>query len=168
MTGPRLRTDIVDAYVFRRDERHGVEFLQLLRAGEPLKSTWHPVMGHVEAGESAVQCALRELEEETGLARENPALLGVWALEQVHPFYVAAMDCVVLSPRFAVEVSPEWSPTLDSEHSNARWVSAKDVGVSFLWPSQRAACAEIIAEVVPKDSPAASIVRIDARNVPRA
>ena len=36
--GPRLRADIVDVYIFRR-KRSGIEFLQLLRASEPLSGS---------------------------------------------------------------------------------------------------------------------------------
>ena len=89
VAGPRVRTDIVDVYIFRR-ARGVVEFLQLLRSADPLKDTWHPVMGHIERGETATACALRELEEEVGLRAGDPAFKRMWALEQVHPFVEAA------------------------------------------------------------------------------
>ncbi len=141
--GPRLRADIVDVYIFRR-KRSGVEFLQLLRASEPLMNTWHPVMGHIEKGETAVTCALRELGEEVGLRVNDAALLGVWALEQVHPYYVAEIDQIVLSPRFAAEVTPAWEPRLNNEHAKLRWVKRADVAKKFMWPGQVAACGEIV------------------------
>lgn len=145
--GPRLRTDVVDVYVFRRSAPgdSAISFLQLLRAGEPLAGTWHPVMGHIETGETAVDCAFRELGEELGLTPRDPALLGVWALEQVHPFYIAAIDTIVLSPRFAAEVSPGWLPTLNAEHSAHRWVLENEVATAFMWPGQIAACREVLA-----------------------
>jgi dATP pyrophosphohydrolase len=163
--GPRLRSDIVDVYVFRRHAgtqspaapaklRHegeasgGVEFLQLLRASEPLAGTWHPVMGHIEPGETAAACAWRELKEELGLAPTDPALLGLWALEQVHPFYIAAIDSIVLSPRFAAEVAPAWQPRLNHEHTSARWVPAPDVQTMFMWPGQASACREILESLL--------------------
>ena len=121
--GPTIRADIVDVYVFRTadDARTaadsaGVEFLQLLRSGDPLARTWQPVMGHCEGGERAPACALRELREEVGLSADGagqPALLAFYALEQVHPFYLAAIDAVVLSPRFAAHVARAWSPRLN-------------------------------------------------------
>lgn len=142
VAGPRLRTDIVDVYIFRRRAR-SIEFLQLLRSAEPLKDTWHPVMGHVEKGETAVACALRELEEEVGLRREDAAFKGMWALEQVHPFYIAAIDQIVLSPRFAAEVTATWKPRVNDEHTALRWVKRGDVAKRFMWPGQRAACGEV-------------------------
>ena len=100
-----LRTDLVDVYIFRR----GVEpeFLQLERAKEPLTRTWQPVMGHALAGETALACAVREIQEETGLTAHG--VVGFWSLTQVSPYYLASVDAVVLSPRFAAEVPPEWN-----------------------------------------------------------
>ncbi len=177
--GPRVRTDVVDVYVFRSTARgtkrqtdrgkrkpakagaETVEFLQLLRAGDPLGGTWQPVMGHVEPGETAVACALRELSEEIGLAASDPAFLGLWALEQVHPFYLAALDAIVLSPRLAAQVAPVWRPRLNHEHTDHRWVSASQIAKRFMWPGQIAACREVLACIVPLDSLARERLSID-------
>lgn len=140
--GPRVRTDIVDAYLFRRRARR-VEVLQLRRAAEPLKGTWQPVMGHARPGETAIACLWREVREETGLRRGGDDLLGAWALQQVHPYFVAALDALVMSPRFAIEVSPTWQPRLNREHDAARWVDARRPGASFMWPGQALAVRDI-------------------------
>lgn len=176
--GPRVRTDVVDLYVFRpatrADERSRpqetddqspprstrVMFLQLLRATSPLKNTWHPAMGHIEAGESAVDCAVREAREEMGLAIPSKDVQGFWALEQVHPFYIAPIDTIVMSPRFAVEVSPAWQPTLDDENADSRWVHQDDAPTMFMWPGQREAIREILTSIVPERSPARQWLRI--------
>jgi ADP-ribose pyrophosphatase YjhB (NUDIX family) len=146
VAGPRVRTDIVDVYVFRRRART-LEFLQMKRSSEPLMGTWHPVMGHVERGETAVACALRELVEEVGLAPTGKGFKGMWALEQVHPYYVAPIDQIVLSPRFAVEVAAGWKPRVNDEHSAVRWVTRAQAAKRFMWPGQVAACAEVAGMV---------------------
>lgn len=176
--GPIVRTDVVDVYVFRRAgdndpeertrsrgaydndalrrSRPWVYFLQLLRSGDPLKDTWHPVMGHIEAGERASSCARRELREELGLLvpgraeshEQGGVLLGLWALEQVHPFYIEAINTIVMSPRFAAEVGSDWTPRLNDEHSAFRWVREDEVSASFMWPGQRAACREVLELIV--------------------
>lgn len=188
--GPKIRADVVDVYVFTRvgpdDPRErsrprdsrgtprayegdeawpriagpAVYFLQLLRAGPPLDGTWHPVMGHVHAGETAVDCALREMDEELGLRRSDAACRGLWALEQVHPFYIAAIDTVVMSPRFCAEVAPTWQPTLNAEHSAHRWVRADDVDAMFMWPGQKRCCREILREIIADASLSRETLRV--------
>jgi len=166
--GARMRADIVDVYVFRvpQNSAGAVEFLLLERAAEPLAGTWHPLMGHVESGETAPRTAIRELREEVGLGAGDGALLGLWALEQVHPYYVPELDCIVLSPRFAARVTPFWEPTLNHEHSDYRWVTALNTDPDaalrqFLWPGQKNAVREILAEIVPADGAARERLAID-------
>lgn len=157
--GPKLRADVVDVYVFRRAGPK-VEFLQLLRASDPLARTWHPIMGHIEAGESAVAAALREMREEVGLDPGSPACLGVWALEQVRPFYIAAIDTIVMSPRFACEVSPAWMPALNDEHAEWRWV---DQPGAFMWPGQRGCIEEILGFIIAPESLARERLSVPVR-----
>ncbi len=159
--GPSVRSDIIDVYIFRRASAtpasRDIHILQLLRATEPMGQTWQPVMGHIEPNETAVMTALRELKEEVGLAPSSPGFKGMWALEQVYPYYIADLDCIVLSPRFAVEVAPEWSPTLIAEHSRARWIGvpfhAGQPGVDFfLWPGQKLCVGDLVRDIVPVDA----------------
>lgn len=168
--GPRVRTDIVDAYIFRRpsgpSSSRVIELLQLRRVGPPLADAWLPVMGHIEKGETALATVLREVREEVGLDASSEAWLGAWALEQVHPYYLGVLDCIVMSPRFVIEVSAGWEPILNEEHSAHRWIGAPlHGGLSmrefFLWPGQRRAVEEIMEIVVPADAPARHHLRLD-------
>lgn len=134
----------MDVYIVRRAEEH-LEFLQLRRSPrhrETLAGTWQPIMGHVEREESAIDTALRELAEEVGLERGSDDFIAMWALQGVHPYFLASRDAIMLSPRFVVEVSPTWVPKLNDEHDDWRWVCGDDVASSFLWPGQVHACAE--------------------------
>lgn len=158
--GPPIRTDIVDVYVFRTSDG-SPEFLQLLRATDPLANTWHPIMGHIEAGETAPQCALRELREEVGLAHTSELVLGIWALEQTHPFYVHQIDCIVCSPRFAVHVDTAFEPTLDEDNADHRWVTLEDAPSRFMWPGQLGALNEIAHHIIPPASIARAQLRLD-------
>lgn len=173
--GPRLRTDIVEVHVFREPGARAdvVEFLQILRASEPLARTWHPVMGHIEPGETAVAAAIRELREEIALDPAGASFGGMWALEQVHPFFVNEIDAIVLSPRFVVGVAPAWEPTLNAEHAAHRWIAAprsisdvahlRDATDHFLWPGQKQALAEVLHEIVRTDSSSREHLRIRLR-----
>ncbi len=147
--GPRVRSDVVDVYVVKRGGaragRGAWRALQVRRAKDPLRGMWQPVMGHIEAGETALQAGARELREEVGLCGPGAArgvLLGAWALEQVHPFYLAAIDCIVLSPRLLVHVAHDWEPALNAEHDAARWVPLARAERWFMWPGQAAALRE--------------------------
>ena len=171
MPGPLIRTDIVDVYVFRRcgDRKGGpggVEFLQLRRSSKvkALAGTWQPVMGHVEAGETATHAALRELREETGFGpnADDPqrALLGFWQLESLNTFFLASIDAVMMSPCFAAEVGPLGEPVLDESHDAYRWVLRDHADRQFMWPGQRVAIEQIVRDILPEESPLRALLRV--------
>jgi 8-oxo-dGTP pyrophosphatase MutT (NUDIX family) len=159
-----IRSDLVDLYLFRRSGAL-VEFLQLRRVGGSLDGTWHPIMGHLEPAETAADAVRREMHEEVGLAADNDALLGLWGLQGVHPYFLHARDAVMLTPRFAGEVRPDWTPTLNDEHDAHRWVPAARVRDMFLWPGQWAACAEVM-DLIISGGPAADALRLRPINRP--
>lgn len=150
MPGPTIRTDIVDVYVFRISGGGcaGVEFLQARRAKGKMTGTWQPVMGHVKAGETAVQTALRELAQETQY-QPNAGLIGMWQLESVNTFFLASEDCVVMAPCFAAQVNARIEPQLNDEHDAFRWVKRDHVDRVFVWPGQRVAIDQIVRDVLP-------------------
>ncbi len=161
--GPSIRTDVIDVYVFRRafsDPVAPVHFLQIRRTRTPMRGTWQPVMGHIEPGERALDTAVRELHEELGLAPAAQALLGLYQLEQTYPYFLAEIDQIVLSPRFAAEVAPFWEPTLNAEHDAARWVAPADVESAFMWPGQIAALREIQTHILNPAAPARPNLRL--------
>jgi len=143
VSGPRLRTDIIDVYTVRAPHADAdpTELLQIRRTRNPAAGTWQPVMGHVEPGERAIDTLWRELVEEIGLDRTGA--VRAWSLERVRPFFLAERDEIVCSPRFVVEAARGWEPTLNDEHDAARWAPLADAERWFMWPGQREAIAEI-------------------------
>lgn len=148
---PTVRADIVEVFVFRREaQQPRLHFLQMRRAKGALAGTWQPVMGHIDAGETATQAALRELREETGYA--PPTVLAAWQLEPVNTYFLASIDAVIHSPGFAVEVAGNAEPVLDDSHDATRWVPRDAVDRHFFWPGQRRAISYLVDEILVANS----------------
>jgi len=137
-SGPRLRTDIVEVFVVRDGE-----LLLMRRAKEPMLGVFHPVLGHVEEGETAVEAAHRELREETGLD-EATGLVQLTCLERVRPYYIPETDSIVLSPRFLATAPGGWEPELCAEHDDKKWVASFEALDELHWPSQKEAWGEVL------------------------
>jgi 8-oxo-dGTP pyrophosphatase MutT (NUDIX family) len=142
--------NLIEAYLLRPRApfsagADGFELLQLRRAKAPLLGTWQPIAGHIEPGETATQTAIREILEEAGFdCHCDPHFQGLYALQSVHPYYLAAKDTIVFTPRFVCVVQPNFEPTLNHENAAARWVSLADIApTTWLWPGQLQAVSEI-------------------------
>jgi 8-oxo-dGTP diphosphatase len=99
----------VGVVVVRRNE-----VLFGLRRGAHGAGTWSFPGGHIDQGESAEECALRELEEETGLVAVNPRCVA--ESEDVFPkglryrTIFVRVDCVSGAPALREpEVCEQWS-----------------------------------------------------------
>ena len=105
-------------------------------------------------------------EREVALDVRTSACLGLWALEQVHPYFVAPIDSIVLSPRFVARVAPNWEPTLNGEHRDRRWLTI-DVSdpipalAQLMWPGQKLAVREMLMEIVGPGALASDRLAID-------
>ncbi|TMQ52191.1 MAG: NUDIX domain-containing protein [Candidatus Eisenbacteria bacterium] len=130
---PKLVCTKVEVYIFRR-RRGRVEILALRRAPNRrlLPGVWQPVTAKIEAGERALDCAFREVVEETGITPRR-----LWAIGTVTVYFDGAADTVNALPLFAAEVDPKASVTLSREHDASAFVSPREAGRRFLWESQR-------------------------------
>jgi dATP pyrophosphohydrolase len=98
------------------------------------------VHGHIEAGETPAEAALRELAEETGLAPER-----VYNLSRVETFYQHRLDEVALVPVFAAFVAADGKVRLGVEHDRFEWLPAPEARARFAWPRESRALEDIIA-----------------------
>lgn len=69
----------VDCVIFGHDEEAVLKVLLIERAHAPFAGKWALPGGFVDEGETVEQAALRELQEETGLAGVSVQELGVWS-----------------------------------------------------------------------------------------
>src|SRR5881392_2324199 len=137
-----VRVAFVDAYVLRVGARGGgVEVLALRRApGGRSPGSWETVHGHIEAGETPVQAALREVREETGL---DPARL--YNVSRVEAFYRHQTNEIVLIPVFAGVVDARAAVRHSAEHDRAEWLEAREAAARFSWPRERRALDDVLS-----------------------
>lgn len=140
---PKLVSEFVETYVFRR-VRGRVQILCLRRApGIPLPGAWQPVTGRRRRGEQALLAAAREVTEETGI---EP--IRWWGLETLSFWFDSAAERFVAMPLYAAEVAPGAIVRLSREHDAFRWLAPRAAGKSFVWETQRRALAALDREVL--------------------
>ena len=151
-----VRADGVAVYVYRR-VAGAVEFLQIRRTDQTgeYQGSWQIVYGGIEAGETAVQAALREMREEIGLIPR-----GLFQAEYVETFYFRPKDYVLMMPVFAAEVEAACVIKLNEEHDAFRWIPAAAVDSAYMWRTQREALGIILGEIL-QPGPARGELEID-------
>jgi dATP pyrophosphohydrolase len=133
----KIDVGTIDVYCVSPDPDWSV--LALQRAHDTRCPTaWETVHGHVEAGESPEQAAVREVREETGLTVRR--LYNV----TVQPFYLHKLATVELAVVFAAFVDRVQRVTLGEEHMRHEWLSPDDALARFVWPRERAALRDVL------------------------
>lgn len=126
-----FRVAFVDVYVVRQGTA-GLEVLTLRRApGGRCPGAWEVVHGSIEAGETPVDAALRELREETGLAASR-----LYNLSRVESFYRHRADEIGFIPNFVAFVD-DAAARLSEEHDAAEWLALPAASARLAWPRER-------------------------------
>jgi dATP pyrophosphohydrolase len=148
-------SNMITVFVVRQAKNGDHEFLQLRRSvAEFMAGSWQIVRGKIEPGETAVQAALRELREETGLMPTE-----FYGLSSVETFFLAHLDTIMHVPVFCAIVDPIAPITLNEEHDAARWVPRTEMSAAISWASERAVLCEVLEDILP-DSLAKPYLRI--------
>ncbi len=135
----RIAVSLVDVLVLR-GSGDSLQCLTLQRgpAGR-CPGSWETVHGHIEAGETPAEAAIRELSEETGLGP-----LRMYNLSRVEVFYQHRRDEVALIPVFAAFVAAEGEVRLSREHVRHEWLGIAEATARLAWPREKRALADAV------------------------
>jgi dATP pyrophosphohydrolase len=152
---PRIVSDSIDVYLFRRVNAR-VQFLLLLRRPEvPLGNTWHGVHGKVGEGETASDAALREMRQTTGLLPKR-----FYSADLIGQFYDHFSDTISLTPVFAALIEGPGPVILSPDHIDFAWCDMEEAVARLFSNVQRWAVRHIY-DVIAMGGPEAELYRIE-------
>lgn len=128
------RPDLVACWLFRLDAAGRPEILLVRRAaGRPYAGLWQCVTGRLEPGERIVDGTLREIAEETGLARTD--IEDFFDTDIVNWFHEASHHALLSEAVFAARLPPGAEVVISHEHDEVRWLSPDDARGLVTWPA---------------------------------
>lgn len=109
-----------------------IKFLLLKRAVNLrlYPNIWQVVTGTIESGETALQCAEREIFEETGLTA-----LEMWTIPYITHFFDLNKDIIHASPVFGILVDKDSPVILSDEHQDYEWLNLEDAKSKMILPT---------------------------------
>lgn len=130
----KVSSDFIQLHIIfqsnkNRSEEYEYLVLQRNNKTKIYPNIWQVITGTIEKGETAIQTAIRELKEETGLAP-----IKMWALPMLAQFYERYSDTVQFSPTFCVLVNTK-DVIISNEHIAYKWLNNQDCSDILTLPS---------------------------------
>lgn len=152
---PRIVSDSVDVYPFRRVNGRAQFLILRRRPGVALGGTWHAVHAKVGAGETAYGAALRELRQATGMPPTH-----FYSADFISQFYDHYSDTIMLTPVFAALLEGPGPVILSPDYSDFAWCAEEEATARLFSNAQRTA-ARHIAITITGGGPEAEFYRIE-------
>jgi 8-oxo-dGTP pyrophosphatase MutT (NUDIX family) len=139
-----------------RFRQNAPEYLLIRRSpDEPVyPGMWQFVTGMIAGSERALECALREVAEETGLRPVH-----FWIVPHANSFYSAHDDAVHLVPFFAAQTDASAEPELSREHSAGVWLRHEEARRRLVWPGQRLGL-DIVHQYIVRGEEAGALLKV--------
>ena len=129
---PRVVSDIVDVYVFRRLNGR-VQFLLLQRKPEvSMANTWQAFHSQIKMGSTTLQTVREVVSEASDLEVDE-----IYSADYINQFYDEGRDAMVLSPVFAVTVKAQSPVRLSADYRDAAWFDRDDATTRLPFSGQR-------------------------------
>lgn len=127
----------------------GPRYLSIRRCcGGHLNGTWQMVTGVSMEGETAIQTALREIREETGLAPSK-----LYNADAVETFYLHAENKIIFVPVFVAFVEEINVKLCPEEHDAYEWLTFEEARERLVWAEQQRIIAHVQERFILKSPP---------------
>lgn len=146
---PKVVSNVVDTYVFRRTHG-GAHFLVIRkRSDAPAGNIWQAIHSQISAGETALSTALHDVVERTGLTPDR-----CYTADYVGQFYDHVSDSIILAPTLAAQVGAGARVRLSTEYVDYAWCDLEETTSRLTWSAQRWAVRHIFDLIVadPKEA----------------
>jgi dihydroneopterin triphosphate diphosphatase len=135
----------ISAYVIHRINKEPRYLLIHRCCGGYLNGTWQMVTGKVEKNETAIQTALREIKEETGLIPQK-----LYSADAVETFFIHSLNRIIFVPVFVAFVDTT-KVQLSDEHDRYEWLVFEEAINRLEWAEQRRIIAHIHEQFILKE-----------------
>ncbi len=134
---PKIISNTIQFHIAKLDiKSKSYKHLLLKRSPRNLlyPNVWQVITGTIEESETAVETALRELNEETGLN-----VFDFWNLPYITQYYNVYNNSIGLSPCFGGLVRSDSNVVLSEEHSEFKWCSFEEAMELIPLPTHKSA-----------------------------